>query len=72
MLCRLQELRKTVAGLYAAAVENNPDDVDGEVTLLGEIDMMLDIILKVGPEERMTKIRRLVPKIREGLSIPKD
>lgn len=72
MLDRMKELEEKVRQLYQTALESNPNNIDGEIALLYEIHLIMKTMLKVGPEERMTKIRRLVPKIREGLSISQE
>lgn len=72
MLDRLKQLQQKTEQLYGEALQKNPQDVDGEVTLLYELNLILSTMLKVGPEERMTKLKRLMPKIEQGLCLKNE
>jgi hypothetical protein len=72
MTNRIQELKSTVERLYDAALEDNPNNIDKEVTILYDIRLILNTLDKVGNEEKLTKLNKLGPKIREGLSLKQE
>lgn len=69
MTKRLIKLKDEIEQLYQAALEDNPNNIDYEVSILYDIRLILNTLDEVGPEERKTKLDKLSPKIREGLSI---
>lgn len=66
---RIKCLQKQTEQSYKEALQENPQDINGEVTLLYELNLILSTIIEAAPEERMTKLKRLKPRIKQGLGL---